>query len=251
MPDLDPTTIRQQFEEEGFVIIPDFVGPVEFAEIDRKVEWFIAQVVPGLPTDQVYFEDREDPSTLKQIQKLHEHSELASVLFASPFETLAATLLGEPVVGRNLQYFNKPPGVSRPTPPHQDGHYFMLTPPHAVTLWLALDDVAPQQGCVRYVRGSHRRGLQPHEASGVLGFSQHLVRYSPERAEEVCGTCSAGTVIAHHALTIHRADANATADRARRALGFIYYGTSARADDDAHAAYQARLAADLAERGEI
>ena len=45
----------------------------------------------------------------------------------------------------NLQYFNKSPGANKPTPPHQDGYYFMITPCEAVTMWLALDEVDDEE----------------------------------------------------------------------------------------------------------
>ena len=47
--------------------------------------------------------------------------------------------LGEPVQSKNMQYFNKPCTAayasgdgSKPTPPHQDGYYFMIEPQNAV-----------------------------------------------------------------------------------------------------------------------
>ena len=128
----------------------------------------------------------------------------------------------------------------------------MITPPHALTMWLALEDVGAEQGCVRYVRGSHRRGLRRHEASGVLGFSQAIVDLGrPEDADEVALPCRAGDLLVHHALTIHRAGDNRSATRSRQALGFIYYGVSAEVDEAAHAGYQRRLARRLRSEGRI
>lgn len=43
-------------------------------------------------------------------------------------------LLDGPVVAKNKQYFNRPPGVGQPTPAHQDGHCFMLDPSQALTI---------------------------------------------------------------------------------------------------------------------
>ena len=42
-----------------------------------------------------------------------------------------------------------PPGVDHPTPPHQDNYYFNLKPLNVV-IWLALDDVDDENGCLRY-----------------------------------------------------------------------------------------------------
>ena len=166
---------------------------------------------------------------------------------------LAEHLLGGAVVPRNLQYFNKPAGDSRPTPPHQDGAYFMLEPCEAVTLWLALDDVDEENGCVRFVRGSHTNGLREHARTDVLGFSRALRSYPCEGdgEAEVPVAVSAGELVAHHPLTVHRADANRSSSRCRRALGLIYYSARAREDVAAHDAYQAALAEELRGQGRI
>ena len=174
-------------------------------------------------------------------------------MFASRFERLAQILLGEQVVGKNMQYFNKPAGIGPPTPPHQDGYFFMLEPNHAITMWLALEDVDASQGCVRYVRGSHKFGMRAHGRSGVLGFSQHILDFGipNDLANEIACPCKAGHLIAHHSLTIHWADGNTSKDKSREALGFIYYARSAKADRKAHAEYQRRLAAELVDEGKI
>ena len=49
----------------------------------------------------------------------------------------------------------------------------------------------------------------------------------------------------HDAKTIHWAGANSSPTRSRRALGFIYYGISARIDTEAAVAYQKGLDAQL------
>ena len=156
-------------------------------------------------------------------------------------------LLEGPVIAKNLQYFSKPPGTGRPTPAHQDGYYFMLEPCEAVTMWLALDEVDTENGCVRYARGSHLEGVRDHSRTNTLGFSQGIPDYPTEqdRGREEPLPASPGDLLIHHAMTIHRADGNESSDRPRRSLGFVYYSQRARVDADAHAAYQARLAADM------
>ena len=39
-------------------------------------------------------------------------------------------------------------------------------------MWLALDAADAENGCLVYTTGSHKTGIRPHQASGVLGFSQ-------------------------------------------------------------------------------
>ena len=164
---------------------------------------------------------------------------------------LAEELLGEAVIGKNLQYFNKPPGTGKATPVHQDGYYFMLQPSHALTMWLALDVADEENGCVRYLAGSHIHGMRPHARTQTLGFSQAISDYDSEADDEIICLAQPGDLLAHHALTIHRADANTSATRSRRALGFVFYGESAKEDSVAHATYQRQLRQEMIVQGRI
>jgi phytanoyl-CoA hydroxylase len=151
---------------------------------------------------------------------------------------LAETLLGEEVLGDGPEWFNKPAGVIHPTPPHQDNYYFNLTPPNVVTIWLALENVDEENGCLRYVPGSHKLGFRPHAATKVLGFSQGISDYGPEdEAREVKICLKPGDAVVHHGNTIHRADPNRSADRNRRAFAMVIRGVSCRRDEEGFARY--------------
>jgi phytanoyl-CoA hydroxylase len=206
-----------------------------------------------MPESERYLECRDDPTTLKQLQHMWKRDEFfRSLIVEGAIPELASDLLGEDVAPQNLQYFNKPPRIGKATPPHQDGYYFHIDPMRAVTIWLALEDVSVEQGCVRYVRGSHRDGLRPHARSGTLGFSQAITDYgASDRSREVALPCRAGHLIAHDALTIHMAEKNTTEDRSRQALGFIYFAASCTTDETAAAQYQTRLDAELRQQNRI
>lgn len=241
---LDMQILRSKFEADGFVAIPGFIGPTQLAELNSNLERFTREVVPALPADHVFYEDKQRPESLKQLQLMQTYDRYFEDLFArADFVQLAETLLGDVVVGKNLQYFNKPPGIAQPTPAHQDGYYFKLEPPEAVTMWLALDVVNEENGCVRYICGSHRRGMRPHGRTGVLGFSQGISDFGkPEDlADEVAFPAQPGDLLVHHALTIHRADGNRSVDRNRRSLGFIYYAEKAREDVATATQYQEQV----------
>jgi phytanoyl-CoA hydroxylase len=239
---------KEHFHQDGFFMIENFISQEEVAEILAELRRVLEEVVPGMPSSKVYYDQKGDKSSLKQLQQLHLYDTyFASLMNNSPFQKIAEHLLGEPVEGKNLQYFNKRPLISNPTPPHQDGYYFMIKPMQAVTLWLALDSVDEGNGCVRYQMKSHRQNLRPHVRTETLGFSQGIVDYGTkdDLANEVAFSCVPGALIGHHALTIHRADKNTSSERDRRALGFIYYGVSAKVDEAAYASYQSGLAQEL------
>jgi phytanoyl-CoA hydroxylase len=134
--------LLKAFRTDGFVAMSQFVRGEDFTELLAHVDRFICDIVPDLPAEQVFYEDKNDRTTLKQIQQMGDHDPWFHELFTSTrFREVAELLLDGPVVPKNMQYFNKPPSVGQPTPPHQDGYYFMLDPCEAVTMWFALDDV--------------------------------------------------------------------------------------------------------------
>ena len=153
-------------------------------------------------------------------------------------------MLGEDVVCKTVEYFNKPPKIGKPTPPHQDGYYFMLDPQQAVTMWLALEKVDEENGCVKYVKGSHLKGMRAHGRTTTLGFSQQIVDFGTEEdmKNEIAFPANPGDLLVHHSLTIHRAGANTTTNRTRKAMGLIYWGLSAKEDKEAKERYMQQLA---------
>ncbi|MDP6503965.1 MAG: phytanoyl-CoA dioxygenase family protein, partial [Planctomycetota bacterium] len=155
---------------------------------------------------------------------------------------LAEALVGEEVDASEPEWFNKPPNTEHPTPPHQDNFYFCLKPPNVLTLWLALDPVDEENGCLRYIRGSHAGGIRLHGPTQVLGFSQSVSDYGPEEeASEEPMLLEPGDLVIHHGETIHRADPNRSATRHRRAFGTVYRGKSCRRDEAAFQRYKDAL----------
>jgi len=252
-PDLQQT-LRSKFREDGYVFLPGFLNQEEIPTVRAKLNTFIEQRVTNMPPEQVYYEDKSDRRTLKQLQQLFAYDGFfREMMFESRFERLASILLEDAVVGKNLQYFNKPPKIGKGTPAHQDGYYFMLNPQEAVTMWMALETVDEENGCVRYIKGSHRKGMRSHAPTQTLGFSQGITDFGTEEdlENEVHFLAKAGDLLVHHALTIHRADGNRSKTRSRQALGFIYYAAQAQEDLTARKAYQRKLDENLKQQAQI
>ncbi|NKB29736.1 MAG: phytanoyl-CoA dioxygenase family protein [Rhodobacteraceae bacterium] len=252
---LDPQKIRDDFDRDGYVAIKPLYSFDEIDTLNAEIARFIRDVVPRMPDTQVYYEDTSDKSTLKQLQRMFEHDAYFNdLMLDGPVRRIAEAVLQEDVVPANMQYFNKPAGVGQATPPHQDGYYFHLTPCNAVTGWLALEDVDAENGCIHYVRGSHKSAaFRPHGRTGTLGFSQGITDFGTDqdKTNTVAFPGGPGTFLMHDARTIHWAGANKSPTRSRRALGFIYYGESARVDDATAKAYQARLDAQLKDSAKL
>lgn len=237
--------IKCAFDRAGYVCIPQFFSPDEVEDLRREIERYVADVVPYAPAGDVYYEVPGQPDTIKQLVRMNRHDAyFAQLIRDNRFVKLAELLLDSPVIDKNMQWFNKPVGNSRATPPHQDGYYFMLEPNSALTMWLALDEVTEENGCVRYLPGSHLCGLRAHERTDTPGFSQAISDYdNEEQNREQAMPARPGDLLIHHSLTIHRAEANTSA-RHRRALGIIYYSAQAVEDTAGVQAYARTLKAE-------
>jgi len=238
-----------EFNRDGYVAAKPLFGADKMSEINSEIARYIRDVVPKMPETQVYYEDKNDKSSLKQLQKMFEYdSYFQNLMNEGVVREIAETVLQDEVVPMNMQYFNKPAGIGQATPPHQDGYFFHLDPCEAVTGWLALEDVDEENGCIHYVRGSNKdQGFRPHAQTGVLGFSQGITDFGTQadKDETVAFPGKAGTFLMHHAKTVHWAGANKSTTRSRRALGFIYYAKRASLDEVARDAYQKALNARL------
>lgn len=248
-------TLNSDFDRDGFVAINPLFTPEEMTAINAEVAWFLKEGVSKMPADRVYLEDRDDPTSIKQLQKLFEYSPFFhSMMFDGPIRRIASAVMGDEAVPVNMQFFNKPAGIGQPTPPHQDGYYFHLDPPLAVTGWLALEPVDEENGCIHYVGGSHRgEGFRPHGFTSVLGFSQGMTDFGTDEDKSGTVACPGGpgTFLMHHAKTIHWAGPNSSPTRSRRALGFIYYAARAKVDVAAKETYQMTLDARLKSEARI
>ena len=226
------------FDRDGFVVIPQFMIGNEFTELQDNLDRYICDIVPTLPDSGAFYEDRNRPETLKQMQHMGCDPFFSAYRTHTRSLNLAHALLGEEAEVKEPEWFNKPPNTHHPTPPHQDNYYFNLNPPNAITIWLALDVIDEENGCLRYVRGAHKRGLRPHARTDVLGFSQGITDFGPaDQEQESVIRLQPGDCAVHHCEIIHRADPNRSTCRSRRAFAMVVYGKSCRLDKDAHNRY--------------
>ncbi len=242
----------QRFQQDGYLQLHGFFGPERLEELSEQLALYIEKVVPWLPGSEAFYEQKGEAKTLKQLPRMGQHFAFFDrLLRQSELRELAERLLEDEVTPKDVAWFNKPARIGDATPPHQDGHYFMLEPNEALTFWIPLDIVDEENGCVRYIPGSHRQGLRPHTRSNTLGFSQHIDGYDEaDRAREVAMPAVPGDMLVHHSLTIHRASPNRS-DRHRPAMGLIYYAARAREDTAAKQRYLDTLNTELSKAGKI
>ena len=240
----------QQFNDDGFLVVRQFLNTDELMILSDELDRYIAEVVPGLSDSAAFFDDHRRPETLKQLQHMSGDAFFGDYTSHVKWKALAESLLGEEAFCESPEWFNKPPGTDHPTPPHQDNYYFNLTPPNVLTIWVALDSVDTENGCLRYVPGSHAGGARPHDRSSVLGFSQGISDYGDaDFSREVSVHLQPGDATVHHGWTVHRADANRSAERQRRSFAMVFKGVSCQRDEAAYQRYEEALASQHNEMG--
>jgi ectoine hydroxylase-related dioxygenase (phytanoyl-CoA dioxygenase family) len=124
---------------------------------------------------------------------------------------LVAGVLGDDVILWGAHVFCKPAAEGYETPWHQDGHYWPIRPLATCTVWVAIEDSLPDNGCLRVVPGSHRaRRLHEHlhEERSDLTLNQRLAAGAFDEADAVDVALRAGQMSLHDVYMIHGARPN-------------------------------------------
>lgn len=226
--------LSKQYSEDGVVKVEALLSAAEIEEIREHLKRYAAEVVPGLPENDVVFES--DGVSVRNCWRMHVHDTWFENLAKN--ETILAMVAdfvkGDPVL-MAVESFNKPAKVGSGVPPHQDNAYFCLEPPDALTVWIAIDPVTEANGPVSYMRGSHLEGARPHAMSGVAGNSMGLAEAIDEAAAWP-GYLKPGDALVHHSNTIHFSAPN-TSEHSRLGLLMVFKGAHCVVDDSLRANY--------------
>jgi non-heme Fe2+,alpha-ketoglutarate-dependent halogenase len=142
----------------------------------------------------------------------------------------AADLLGDNVIAWGSHFFCKMPGDGKGVAWHQDASYWPLTPSKALTVWLAIDDADQENGCMRFVAGSHHVGHLTYRPSTAADHNvlNQTIDNAEQYGEVVWNPVPAGWCSIHSDLLLHGSDPNMSSRR-RCALTLRYCSADVRA----------------------
>jgi ectoine hydroxylase-related dioxygenase (phytanoyl-CoA dioxygenase family) len=142
-------------------------------------------------------------------------------------------------------FLEKPPASqgSKETAWHQDLCYEPIDRRNSLNVWIALQDIAPQQGALEFLSGSHRLGpmgrlefTKSFDLSSVLLKEDLELMWSLKHEDDAEGPfgapiaragVKAGDALVFHGLTFHGAGPNTTEKR-RRAYQRFFIGADVR-----------------------
>ncbi|TLS53239.1 phytanoyl-CoA dioxygenase family protein [Paenibacillus antri] len=210
------------YRENGFVQIDDVLSSEEVEELREYLfETMDQSGGRSLQTDK---EDGLYYRVLNQrVNTWRDHGGMARFVLGSRFADMGKQLTGF----EGIRLFHdhalfKMPKDSKPTPWHQDWPYWPMRETGAFSIWIALDDVDENNGCMMFVPKSQK--IKNLKSVSLVSpediFAQDGAR-EVDRNTAAIVRMKAGSCTFHDGLTFHYAHANRL-DKPRRALAIIY-----------------------------
>lgn len=221
----------QFYQNNGFIVIEDFLSPEELEHWRKAVTTAVEErggiKIPGkdiktgeadgINDDADYF-----AKVFDQLLNLWQtNEEVKKLMLDQRIGKMAAQLAG--VDGIRIwhdQALIKRPWAN-PTAWHLDTPFWSYSDRNAISIWVALDNATLENGCLFFIPGSHKlTGFDKitigKNMDGIFEIYPGLINTKPVAAPMRAGSCSF-----HNGLTIHGANANMT-NGFRRAMTCAY-----------------------------
>jgi phytanoyl-CoA hydroxylase len=213
-------TREYSFEDDGFTILRNVFSEETLAPLRQEANAIIKYFEPGTadPFEKYYLKHRVDQGVLYDLyQRFPSFQSLANnkLILDTLEEALGPNIF---MYENSLVY--KPPGKRNGVPFHQD---FISRPhePIKFIVWMALDNVTEENGCLRVIPGSHRNGfLKWHRVKGETHHDRIVPgQFDPENAVNVL--MNPGDVLIFNMLLVHGSN-EAHVESPRRAYRVSY-----------------------------
>jgi phytanoyl-CoA hydroxylase len=224
-----------QFWRDGFLAVRNVLTSDEVEALRCRTDDIITGAVPYpdqyIQLEPVFIEGRaqvvDRRLSVRKIWELTRHDAVfREYAFHPKIVGMVQALLGPDLKLYGDQMFLKPPFHGSEKPFHQDSPYWDIEPMNLVTCWMALDESTLENGCMRFLPGTHKGGPLPHRhLSGP-----HIVPEGYEEfdlSQEVAVELQPGDCTLHHSLVLHQSTPNRSASP-RRGLTTAYMSAQSR-----------------------
>lgn len=209
-------SLLDQYNRDGYVIARKVIDADLIREASDHVEW-LTKKNPDRRPEQLW-------------QDLIPHDPFWVRLVGDDrLLDVAQEFIGPDIALFASHYISKPPRDGMAVLWHQDGSYWPLEPMNVVTVWLAVDDSTPENGCMRVIPGTQHLKLQkPQERKDVTNVLNSAIDPAfVDESKAVDVILKAGDVSIHHPNVIHGSNANLSPHR-RCGLNIRYIPTTTR-----------------------
>jgi Phytanoyl-CoA dioxygenase (PhyH) len=230
-PDIEPRvgeTEIAMLRRDGFLLVKGLASKQELESLQVPFDRLFSQRLgwnEGYLFDMIEIDSAQQELALPQHVRPSKYEPLLrqSKLAASA-RSIARQILG-PKLENDLEHaVYKPPFSGAATPWHQDDAFHRKGSGvlESISVWMPLQDVSLENGCMQYIRGSNLGPLYPHRSPHNDPRIHGLETVSiPDLASCVQVAVCAGDAVIHLSRTLHSAGINRS-DQPRRAyvLGF-------------------------------
>ena len=207
----------KQYQEDGFVI-PDFkMSEDDLFEIEDKHN----RLINKFPEYKNYC-----PAVLLKDESFLKYCLNDKIL------DCVEQLLGSKFALWNSSFFAKPSYNGFETPWLQDGQYWPIKPLATCTVWLAIDEATEENGCMKFIKGSHKdKKLKDHLRNDKenLTLHQELDKNEYDISQSVNLLLKRGQISLHDVFMIHGSKEN-NSPKSRRAMTMRFMPLSSKFD---------------------
>ena len=209
------------YQDNGYLHLPAVFSPDEVDRMEEELDWQIdtwAGKGPGWSGGwrRVYMDaDTERKSKLVALHDLHRYSRAWCDAVTHPGLTEAvAALIGANVELHHTTLHAKPPETGHPFPMHQDWAFYKHENGRYVDCLVHLDDTDDDNGCIRFLAGSHKGGALDHVANHPDGSpcTPHLPTDAWNLEDTVPVPAKRGDVVLFSIHMVHGSRINRTSE---------------------------------------
>lgn len=222
----------EKFEQDGFLVMPKLVDSHIVDQMVALTDQFMIDMIPpieyeaelgypGAPTGR----DATGGQTIRRFLRAMSRHPLFLDWATSPqIIHLLQQLLGTQIV-MPLAHHNcimvKDPRYSSETGWHQDIRFWRFERPELISTLLALNPANTENGCLRFLPGTHRMTFHKDQLDKNLFLRTDLPEHGPLFEKEIGIQMAPGDVILFHCKTFHAASKNRS-NVARKSVLFTY-----------------------------
>ena len=211
MTDSEFKALKEQYDRDGFVVLRNYLSNAELKDLHDHAVPLATAILAKQDSDGKY---------RNLLKSLNRHDDwFDDQLNKGKHLPLVRYLVGDNVFGATAAWFDRPEGETGGVDPHVDAIGRERNPDAGATIWFALDPVNVGNGCLHYLRGSHRNAYPA--TIPIPGIDTESDDACPMELEP-------GDAAIHNALTVHWSGGNTTG-LPRRAVSYFYFGARAHA----------------------
>ncbi len=194
------STISEIFQRDGYYVAEELFSAAEMDRAKEEVRAVLNKVAP------------------ERANKVDNGVYVGLTLNSEFFKQLNGDRriadIWEEIFGPNIEFWSdkivyKSAGVDFGSPWHQDYTYWKGANKYSV--WIALDDATPENGCLKFIPGSHRSEVaHKGEDKDGVGFINRLRPEDVDENKAVVMPARKGTAVFFHDLTLHSSFPNKT-----------------------------------------